>query len=276
MKELKSLLNIMDDLRSKCPWDKKQTIQSLKNLTIEEVYELTDAIESENFENLKEELGDLLLHIVFYSKIASEKNKFNFRDVVNDLCDKLIYRHPHIYGDLVVKNEEEVKSNWENLKSKKTKKSILSGIPKKLPTILKALRAQDKASSVGFDWNSINSVTLNNYNMIQLNSINSINSVKSKLKEEMKELDAELNGKNRGKIEDEFGDVLFTLINYSRFLKIDPELSLKKSTEKFIGRFKILEKIIKSKKKNISQIDKNELEIIWEESKEIFQSNKLT
>ena len=247
----------MDDLRSKCPWDKKQTIQSLKNLTIEEVYELTDAIESENFENLKEELGDLLLHIVFYSKIASEKNKFNFKDVVNDLCDKLIYRHPHIYGDLVVKNEEEVKSNWENLKSKKTKKSILSGIPKKLPTILKAQRAQEKASSVGFDWNSINLV-------------------KSKLKEEMKELDAEVNGKNRGKIEDEFGDVLFTLINYSRFLKIDPELSLKKSTEKFIGRFKILEKIIKSKKKNISQIDKNELEIIWEESKEIFQSNKLT
>ena len=257
MKELKSLLNIMDNLRSNCPWDKKQTIQSLKNLTIEEVYELADAIESEDFENLKEEPGDLFLHIVFYSKIASEKNKFNFKDVVNDLCAKLIYRHPHIYGDLVVQNEEEVKSNWENLKSKKTKKSILSGIPKKLPTILKAQRAQDKASSVGFDWNSINSV-------------------KSKLKEEMKELDAEVSGKNRGKIEDEFGDVLFTLINYSRFLKIDPELSLKKSTEKFIGRFKILEKIIKGKKQNISQIDKNELEIIWEESKEIFQSNKIT
>ena len=257
MKELKSLLNIMDNLRSNCPWDKKQTIQSLKNLTIEEVYELADAIESEDFENLKEELGDLLLHIVFYSKIASEKNKFNFKDVVNDLCAKLIYRHPHIYGDLVVQNEEEVKSHWENLKSKKTKKSILSGIPKKLPTILKAQRAQDKASSVGFDWNSINSV-------------------KSKLKEEMKELDAEVSGKNRFKIEDEFCDVLFTLINYSRFLKIDPELSLKKSTEKFIGRFKILEKIIKGKKQNISQIDKNELEIIWEESKEIFQSNKIT
>ena len=167
MKELQRLLNIMDDLRSKCPWDRKQTIQSLKNLTIEEVYELTDAIESENFENLKEELGDLLLHIVFYSKIASEKKKFNFEDVVNDLSDKLIYRHPHIYGDLVVKTEEEVKLNWENLKSKKTKKSILSGIPKNLPTILKAQRAQDKASSVGFDWNSINSV-------------------KSKLEEEMK------------------------------------------------------------------------------------------
>ena len=257
MKELKSLLNIMDNLRSNCPWDKKQTIQSLKNLTIEEVYELADAIESEDFENLKEELGDLLLHIVFYSKIASEKNKFNFKDVVNDVCAKLIYRHPHIYGDLVVENEEEVKSNWENLKSKKTKKSILSGIPKKLPTILKAQRAQDKASSVGFDWNSINSV-------------------KSKLKEEMKELDAEVSGKNRGKIEDEFGDVLFTLINYSRFLKIDPELSLKKSTEKFIGRFNILEKIIKGKKQNISQIDKNELEIIWEESKKIFQSDKIT
>ena len=257
MKELDKLLNIMDDLRSKCPWDKKQTIQSLKNLTIEEVYELTDAVESENFEDLKEELGDLLLHLIFYSKIASEKKEFNFKEVVNDLCDKLIYRHPHIYGDLVIKSEEEVKSIWENLKSKKTKKSILSGIPKKLPTILKALRAQDKASSVGFDWDSINSV-------------------KSKLKEEIYELNVEVNGKNRDKIEDEFGDVLFTLINYSRFLKIDPELSLKKSTEKFIGRFKILEEIIKNKKQKINQIDKNELEIIWEESKEIFHSNKMT
>ncbi len=257
MKELQNLLNIMDDLRSKCPWDKKQTIQSLKNLTIEEVYELTDAIESENFENLKEELGDLLLHVVFYSKIASEKKKFTFNDVVKDLCDKLIYRHPHIYGDLVINSEEEVKLNWENLKSNKTKKSILSGIPKKLPTILKAQRAQDKASSVGFDWDSINSV-------------------KSKLQEEMKELNIEVKGKNRDKIEDEFGDVLFTLINYSRFLKIDPELSLKKSTEKFIGRFKILEKIIRKKQQQINQIDKDELELIWEESKEIFNSNKMT
>tara|TARA_B100000963_G_scaffold272820_1_gene240980 strand:+ start:8278 stop:9051 length:774 start_codon:yes stop_codon:yes gene_type:complete len=257
MKELQSLLNIMDDLRSKCPWDKKQTIQSLKNLTIEEVYELTDAVESENFENLKEELGDLLLHIVFYSKIASEKKEFTFKDVIKDLCDKLIYRHPHIYGDLVLNSEEEVKLNWETLKSNRTKKSILSGIPKKLPTILKAQRAQDKASSVGFDWDSINSV-------------------KSKLEEEMKELNVEVNGKNRDKIEDEFGDVLFTLINYSRFLKIDPELSLKKSTEKFIGRFKILEEIIRNKKQQINKIDKDELELLWEESKEIFNSNKMT
>ncbi|MBD41428.1 MAG: nucleoside triphosphate pyrophosphohydrolase [Flavobacteriaceae bacterium] len=257
MKELQNLLKIMDDLRSKCPWDKKQTIKSLKNLTIEEVYELTDAVESENFENLKEELGDLLLHIVFYSKIASEKKEFTFKDVVKDLCDKLIYRHPHIYGDLVLNSEEEVKLNWETLKSNRTKKSILSGIPKKLPTILKAQRAQDKASSVGFDWDSINSV-------------------KSKLKEEMKELNVEVNGKNRDKIEDEFGDVLFTLINYSRFLKIDPELSLKKSTEKFIGRFKILEEIIRNKKQQINKIDKEDLELIWEESKEIFNSNKMT
>tara|TARA_Y100000816_G_scaffold127865_1_gene90052 strand:+ start:2640 stop:3413 length:774 start_codon:yes stop_codon:yes gene_type:complete len=257
MKELQNLLKIMDDLRSKCPWDKKQTIKSLKNLTIEEVYELTDAVESENFENLKEELGDLLLHIVFYSKIASEKKEFTFKDVVKDLCDKLIYRHPHIYGDLVLNSEEEVKLNWETLKSNRTKKSILSGIPKKLPTILKAQRAQDKASSVGFDWDSINSV-------------------KSKLKEEMKELNVEVNGKNRDKIEDEFGDVLFTLINYSRFLKIDAELSLKKSTEKFIGRFKILEEIIRNKKQQINKIDKEDLELIWEESKEIFNSNKMT
>ena len=158
MKELEKLLKIMDDLRSKCPWDKKQTLGSLKNLTIEETFELTEAIENKNFKNIKEELGDLLLHIVFYSKIASEKNEFDFKDVVNHLCDKLIYRHPHIYGSLVVDTEEEVKLNWENLKSKKTKKSILSGIPQKLPIILKALRAQDKASSLGFDWDSIGSV----------------------------------------------------------------------------------------------------------------------
>ncbi|MBH43735.1 MAG: nucleoside triphosphate pyrophosphohydrolase [Rickettsiales bacterium] len=257
MKELEKLLNIMDDLRSKCPWDKKQTIDTLKNLTIEEAYELSDAIENKNFKNLKEELGDLLLHIVFYSKIASEKKEFNFKDVVNSLCDKLIYRHPHIYGNLVVNNEREVKLNWEKLKSNKTKKSILSGLPKKLPTILKAQRAQDKASSMGFDWDSISSV-------------------KSKLTEEMEELNIEINSKNRNKIKDEFGDVLFTLINYSRFLKIDPEESLKKSTEKFIGRFKILEKIIRKKKQKIEKLSKNELGIIWEESKKIFLSNKMT
>lgn len=257
MKELEKLLNIMDDLRSKCPWDKKQTIDTLKNLTIEEAYELSDAIENKNYKNLKEELGDLLLHIVFYSKIASEKKEFNFKDVVNSLCDKLIYRHPHIYGNLVVNNEREVKLNWEKLKSNKTKKSILSGLPKKLPTILKAQRAQDKASSMGFDWDSISSV-------------------KSKLTEEMEELNIEINSKNRNKIKDEFGDVLFTLINYSRFLKIDPEESLKKSTEKFIGRFKILEKIIRKKKQKIEKLSKNELGIIWEESKKIFLSNKMT
>ena len=256
MKELEKLLKIMDDLRSKCPWDKKQTLSSLKNLTIEETYELTEAIENKNFKNIKEELGDLLLHIVFYSKIASEKNEFDFKDVVNHLCDKLIYRHPHIYGSLVVHTEEEVKLNWENLKSKKTKKSILSGIPQKLPIILKALRAQDKASSLGFDWDSIRSV-------------------KSKLEEEIDELNIEINKTNKQKIEDEFGDVMFTLINYSRFLKIDPENSLKKSTNKFIGRFKILEKIVKRKKQKINQLDNKELNMLWNESKKIYDSNEI-
>tara|TARA_A100001011_G_scaffold286321_1_gene296983 strand:- start:1 stop:774 length:774 start_codon:yes stop_codon:yes gene_type:complete len=256
MKELEKLLKIMDDLRSKCPWDKKQTLGSLKNLTIEETYELTEAIENKNFNNIKEELGDLLLHIVFYSKIASEKNEFDFKDVVINLCDKLIYRHPHIYGSLLVNSEEEVKLNWENLKSKKTKKSILSGIPEKLPIILKALRAQQKASSLGFDWDSIRSV-------------------KSKLDEEIDELNIEINKINKQKIEDEFGDVMFTLINYSRFLKIDPENSLKKSTNKFIGRFKILEKIVKRKKQKINQLDTNELNILWNESKKIYDSNEI-
>ena len=256
MKELEKLLKIMDDLRSKCPWDKKQTLGSLKNLTIEETYELTEAIENKNFNNIKEELGDLLLHIVFYSKIASEKNEFDFKDVVINLCDKLIYRHPHIYGSLLVNSEEEVKLNWENLKSKKTKKSILSGIPQKLPIILKALRAQDKASSLGFDWDSIRSV-------------------KSKLEEEIDELNIEINKTNKQKIEDEFGDVMFTLINYSRFLKIDPENSLKKSTNKFIGRFKILEKIVKRKKQKINQLDNKELNMLWNESKKIYDSNKI-
>ena len=256
MKELEKLLKIMDDLRSKCPWDKKQTLSSLKNLTIEETYELTEAIENKNFKNIKEELGDLLLHIVFYSKIASEKNEFDFKDVVINLCDKLIYRHPHIYGSLVVNSEEEVKLNWENLKSKKTKKSVLSGIPQKMPIILKALRAQDKASSLGFDWDSIHSV-------------------KSKLEEEIDELNIEINKTDKQKIEDEFGDVMFTLINYSRFLKIDAENSLKKSTNKFIGRFKILEKIVKRKKQKINQLNTNDLNMLWNESKKIYDSNEI-
>lgn len=256
MKELENLLKIMDDLRSKCPWDKKQTIDSLKKLTIEETYELTEAIENKSFKNMKEELGDLLLHIIFYSKIASEKNEFDFKDVINNLCDKLIYRHPHIYGSLVVNNEEEVKLNWENLKSKKTKKGILSGIPEKLPIILKALRVQDKASSLGFDWDSIHSV-------------------KSKLEEEMNELDIEIHKTNKQKIEDEFGDVMFTLINYSRFLKIDPENSLKKSTNKFIGRFKILEKMVKRKKQTINELDTNELNMLWKKSKKKYDSNEM-
>ena len=256
MKELEKLLKIMDDLRSKCPWDKKQTIDSLKNLTIEETYELTEAIENKSFKNMKEELGDLLLHIIFYSKIASEKNEFDFKDVINNLCDKLIYRHPHIYGSLVVNSVEEVKLNWENLKSKKTKKSVLSGIPEKLPIILKALRAQDKASSLGFDWDSICSV-------------------KSKLEEEIDELNIEIHKTNKQNIEDEFGDVMFTLINYSRFLKIDPENSLKKSTNKFIGRFKILEKIVKRKKQRINQLDTNELNKLWKKSKKIYDSNEV-
>ena len=225
LKALDRLLTIMDELREKCPWDKKQTIESLRHLTIEETYELGDAILENNLSEIKNELGDLLLHIVFYSKIGSETNDFDFEDVANSISDKLISRHPHIYGDVRVNNEEEVKQNWESLKLKEGKKSVLEGVPKSLPALVKASRIQDKVAGVGFDWEEPQQVF-------------------DKVKEELQELDDEISKNNADKIEAEFGDVLFSMINYARFLKINPENALERTNKKFIKRFQYLEKKI--------------------------------
>jgi XTP/dITP diphosphohydrolase len=247
----KRLLNIMDDLRKKCPWDKKQTMQSLRHLTIEETYELTDAIIDENNEEIKGELGDLLLHIVFYSKIASETNTFNITDVINGICDKLIHRHPHIYGDVEVKDEEEVKANWEKLKLKEGKKSVLEGVPKSLPALIKSIRIQDKARGIGFDWDNKEQVF-------------------EKVKEEINELQDEVKVQSN-RIEDEFGDVLFSLINYGRFLGINPEDALEKTNKKFINRFQHMENSTNKDGKTMSEMTLEQMDVYWEKAKEEFQ-----
>lgn len=241
--KIEKLIKIMDELREKCPWDKKQTIQSLRHLTIEEVYELSESIQNQNYDEIKKELGDLLLHIVFYSKIASENNKFSFDDVIEDICKKLVDRHPHIYGNLNVSSEDDVKSNWEKIKLKEGRKSILSGVPKSLPTLIKSYRIQEKVSGVGFDWKLKKDVI-------------------SKIKEEINELEVEVNN-DTSNIEDEFGDLLFSLINYSRFLKINPDDALNKTNEKFIKRFKKMENIIQNDAKKIDNLDLNELNHYW-------------
>ena len=212
------LLTIMNELREQCPWDRKQTLQSLRHLTIEETYELGDAILDNDLEEVKKELGDLLLHIVFYAKIGSETGDFDIADVANGICEKLISRHPHIYGDVDVENEEDVKRNWENLKLKEGKKSVLEGVPKSLPALVKASRIQDKVAGVGFDWEEPQQVF-------------------EKLQEELAELQEEVNAQNPEKMEAEFGDVMFSMINYARFLKIDPESALERTNKKFIKRF---------------------------------------
>ena len=241
--KIEKLIKIMDELREKCPWDKKQTIQSLRHLTIEEVYELSESIQNQNYDEIKKELGDLLLHIVFYSKIASENNKFSFDDVIVDICKKLVDRHPHIYGNLNVSSEDDVKSNWEKIKLKEGRKSILSGVPKSLPTLIKSYRIQEKVSGVGFDWKLKKDVI-------------------SKIKEEINELEVEVKN-DTSNIEDEFGDLLFSLINYSRFLKINPDDALNKTNEKFIKRFKKMENIIQNDAKKIDNLDLNELNHYW-------------
>jgi XTP/dITP diphosphohydrolase len=223
LKSLNRLLIIMDELREKCPWDRKQTFDSLKPLTIEETYELVDAISENNIEEIKNELGDLLLHIVFYSKIASESNKFDFADVANSISEKLIYRHPHVYEDKLELDENQVKLNWEKLKLKDGKKSVLEGVPKTLPPILKSMRIQQKASNVGFNWS---------------NKIES----KEKVNEELNELDDEISSGNLEKINNEFGDVLFSLINYGKHIGVNPDSSLEKANKRFINRFKYVEK----------------------------------
>lgn len=241
--KIEKLIKIMDELREKCPWDKKQTIQSLRHLTIEEVYELSESIQNQNYDEIKKELGDLLLHIVFYSKIASENNKFSFDDVIEDICKKLVDRHPHIYSNVNVSSEDDVKSNWEKIKLKEGRKSILSGVPKSLPTLIKSYRIQEKVSGVGFDWKLKKDVI-------------------SKIKEEINELEFEVNN-DTSNIEDEFGDLLFSLVNYSRFLKINPDDALNKTNEKFIKRFKKMENIIQNDAKKIDNLDLNELNHYW-------------
>ena len=242
---IEDLIQIMNDLRDKWPWDKKQTLKSLKSLTIEETYELIEAIDKEDYDEIKEELGDLLLHIVFYSKIASEKNRFDFYDVVNFLIEKLIYRHPHIYSDMKVNDEDDVKSNWEKLKSKKSNKGILDGVPNNLPTLIKTIRVQEKVASIGFDFKNINE------------SIN-------KVIEEYNEFSQALISKEKTEIEEEFGDLLFSLVNYSRHIGVDSNECLKNSTNKFISRYKKLEKIIENKNTSIDKLDKSEVNYIWD------------
>jgi XTP/dITP diphosphohydrolase len=247
-----NLIKIMDELREKCPWDKKQTIESIRHLTIEETFELSDAILKNDLKEIKKELGDLLLHIVFYSKIASETNDFNIKDVIDGLCEKLIFRHPHVYSDVKAETEEQVKQNWEQLKQKEKdgNKSVLSGVPNSLPALLKAFRIQEKARAVGFDWEKPEQVY-------------------EKVKEELAEFETEIKYGNQQNAEKEFGDVLFSLINYARFLNINPEDALEQTNKKFIKRFNYMENKVKTQGKQISDCKLEELDIYWNEAKQI-------
>lgn len=242
------LLDIMDELRLKCPWDKKQTFESLRHLTIEETYELGDAILNNDLQEIKKELGDLMLHLVFYAKIGSETNDFDIADVSNAICEKLIHRHPHIYGDVVVKDEDEVKQNWEKLKLQEGKTSVLEGVPKALPAMVKASRIQEKVAGVGFDWEKPEQVW-------------------EKVQEEMFELNTELLNGNSDAIEAEFGDVLFSLINYARFIKVNPENALERTNKKFIGRFQFLENEAKKINKSLHDMTLAEMDVFWNEAK---------
>ena len=250
LKAFDRLLTIMDELREQCPWDQKQTMETLRPLTIEETYELGDAILDADLNEVKKELGDLLLHIVFYSRIGSETNDFDISDVINGICEKLIHRHPHIYSDVKVKDETEVKQNWENLKLKEGKLSVLQGVPKSLPALVKAYRIQEKVAGVGFDWEHSDQVW-------------------SKVEEEIGELKEEIVNKNQDAIEDEFGDVLFSLINYARFLNINPENALERTNKKFIKRFQYLEKKAKGLQKSLSEMTLAEMDVYWDEAKKL-------
>lgn len=242
------LVNIMNDLREKCPWDKKQTIQSLRQMTLEETYELTDAITDENWKGIKEELGDLLLHLVFYSKIGSEQNQFTIEEVINSICEKLITRHPHIYGDVKVANEEDVKRNWEKLKMKEGKTSVLAGVPKTLPALVKAMRLQEKAKQVGFEWENKEQVW-------------------EKVKEEEAELHEAIGSGEQAKIEEEFGDLVFSLVNFARFLNVDAENALEVTNKKFIKRFTRMEEKAVAGGKPLAQMSLEEMDAIWNQIK---------
>ncbi len=242
------LVNIMNELREKCPWDKKQTIQTLRQLTIEETYELTDAITNNDWKGIKEELGDVLLHIVFYAKIGTEQNQFTLDDVINGVCEKLIFRHPHIYGDVVVNDEEDVKRNWEKLKLKEGKASVLSGVPKSLPATIKAMRLQEKAKQVGFEWENKEQVW-------------------EKVEEEKRELFEAIASGNREHMEDELGDVFFSLINFARFLQLDAENALERTNKKFIDRFTKMEAAAKGEGKLLQEMTLEEMDASWNKIK---------
>jgi len=242
------LLDIMDDLREKCPWDKKQTLETLRPLTIEETYELADAISDGDLQGVKEELGDLLLHMVFYSKIGSEKKAFDITDVLNGVCEKLIHRHPHIYGDVEVTSEEDVKKNWEALKLKEGKKSVLEGVPRSLPALVKATRVQEKVKQVGFEWEHKDQVW-------------------DKVKEELGEFEEVAQLGDKDKMEDEFGDLMFSLVNYARFIDISPDNALSRTNAKFIKRFTYLENKAAAMNKSLTDMSLEEMEAIWQESK---------
>ncbi|MBK7761941.1 MAG: nucleoside triphosphate pyrophosphohydrolase [Bacteroidetes bacterium] len=243
------LVQIMDELRENCPWDKKQTIQTLRQLTIEETYELVDAITENDWQGLKEELGDLLLHIVFYARIGGEQNQFDIGDVIQHVCNKLVHRHPHIYSSVVVKDDDEVKRNWENLKLKEGKKSVLSGVPQSLPAMVKALRLQEKSKQVGFEWEATEQV-------------------KDKLLEELDELQEVIAEGNQDRMEDEFGDVLFSMVNYARFLNIDPELALARTNQKFYRRFNDMENRLTANGKLLTDFTLSEMDAVWTEIKQ--------
>ncbi len=247
LKAFERILGIMDDLREKCPWDRKQTMESLRNLTIEETYELVDAITEGDLNDIKEEVGDLFLHMIFYSKIGEEKEAFNVGDVLNCLSDKLIERHPHIYGDVKVESEEEVKQNWEKIKLKTRKKGLLSGVPKSLPAMIKSYRMQEKTAQVGFEWEDVNQVW-------------------DKVNEEIAELHEAINEQNKSKIEEEFGDVLFSLINYARFLDVDPENALQRVNTKFKSRFEFIEN---NASKNLTDMSLDEMDELWNKAKHL-------
>jgi MazG family protein len=247
------LLEIMDELREKCPWDKKQTLETLRNLTIEETYELADAITLNDLNEIKNELGDLLLHIVFYSRIGKELNAFGIKDVIDSINEKLIYRHPHVFGNVVVADENEVKENWEHLKLRETKKTVLSGVPVSLPALIKANRIQDKVKGVGFDWEERHQIW-------------------DKVMEELNELREEINVADRQKIESEFGDLFFSLVNAARLYDVDPETALEKTNRKFTKRFNYLESKTMAMGRSLKSMSLDEMNVIWEEAKKLDDS----
>lgn len=250
LKAFDRLLTIMDELRAQCPWDKKQTMQTLRHLTIEETYELGDAILENDLEEVKKELGDVLLHIVFYAKIGSETKDFDIADVCEAISEKLIHRHPHIYGDIEVNDEEDVKRNWESIKLQEGKKSVLEGVPNSLPALVKANRIQDKVAGVGFDWEKPEQVW-------------------EKVQEELSEFQEEIKANNADKMEAEFGDVIFSMVNYARFLNINPENALERTNKKFINRFQYLEAKASSLGKSLKDMTLAEMDVYWEEAKKL-------